>query len=137
LDVGASPGGWTWVLSQLGAEVLSVDRSELDPRLMRHPRVSFVRGNAFSILPGGTHGRFDWIVGDIACYPEKLLDWIQRWLAEDSGENFICTLKFQGDSHYGVIKQFAQIPGSRLLHLYNNKHELTWIRLRPKAGTDF
>ncbi len=26
-------------------------------------------------------------------------------------------------------RRFAAIPGSRLLHLHHNKHELTWIKL--------
>ena len=39
----------------------------------------------------------------------------------------MCTLKFQGDSHYGAIRRFEAVPGSRLVHLYENKHELTWM----------
>jgi 23S rRNA (cytidine2498-2'-O)-methyltransferase len=40
-------------------------------------------------------------------------------------------LKFQGDDHYGVIRDFAAIPGGHVLHLSHNKHELTWMRLDP------
>ena len=38
----------------------------------------------------------------------------------------LITVKFQGDSHYGVIGRFLAIPGSSLVHLACNKHELTW-----------
>jgi hypothetical protein len=31
VDLGSSPGGWTWVLQKLGARVLSVDKAALDP----------------------------------------------------------------------------------------------------------
>ena len=30
-----------------------------------------------------------------------------------------------------TARQFAAIPGSRLLHLSHNKHELTWILVTP------
>src|SRR3984957_99689 len=33
LDLGASPGGWSFVLQQLGARVISVDKAALDERL--------------------------------------------------------------------------------------------------------
>jgi 23S rRNA (cytidine2498-2'-O)-methyltransferase len=40
-----------------------------------------------------------------------------------------CTVKFQGATDFDAMQAFAAIPGSRLLHLHNNKHELTWVRL--------
>ena len=30
---------------------------------------------------------------------------------------------------FEVMQAFAAIPGSRLLHLHHNKHELTWVKL--------
>ena len=35
LDLGSSPGGWTWVLHQLGASVFSVDKADLAPSVSR------------------------------------------------------------------------------------------------------
>ena len=35
LDLGASPGGWTWVLAKLGANVIAIDKAPLDPRIAR------------------------------------------------------------------------------------------------------
>jgi len=128
LDAGASPGGWTWVLQKLGARVLAVDRSELEPEIMRQPGVTFRKEDAFSIRPE-TDGPYDWIFCDVACYPEKLLRWVSLWLASGKCRNFVCTVKFQGDSHYDVIKAFAAIPRAVLRHLFHNKHELTWMCL--------
>ena len=31
LDLGSSPGGWTWVMQGTGANVISVDKAPLDP----------------------------------------------------------------------------------------------------------
>lgn len=128
MDLGASPGGWTWVLSQLGAHVTAIDRSPLDPKVSSSPFVSFRSGNAFSVLPADIDP-LDWLVCDVICYPEKLYEYLELWLESGRCRNFVCTLKFQGSEHYGIIEKFAKIPQSRLLHLYNNKHELTWMRL--------
>jgi 23S rRNA (cytidine2498-2'-O)-methyltransferase len=132
LDAGASPGGWTWVLQQLGASVLAVDRADPAPEIMRMPGVTFRKGNAFSILPD-KNSRFDWIFCDVACYPEKLLEWVSIWLNSGKCRHFVCTVKFQGNSHYGVIKKFAALPHTAFLHLSHNKHELTWISLNVSS----
>ena len=130
LDAGSCPGGWTWVLQQLGATVVSVDRAPLDPSVAALPRIEFRKGNAFSLLPSSNE-HFDWIFSDVACFPEKLLEWVTPWVAASPQTNFICTLKFQGAADRSVIEAFAAIPNSELRHLAHNKHELTWIRLAP------
>ncbi len=133
LDVGASPGGWTWVLAKLGAEVLSIDRSLLDERISGMPGVYFQKGDAFSLTPekfNEPRAQIDWLFSDLVCYPEKLFDWVMMWVESGLCHNFVCTLKFQGDSDYRVAQQFAAIPHSQVLHLFYNKHELTWINLK-------
>ena len=126
LEIGSSPGGWTWVLAKLKAQVISVDRSELAPNVVRMQGVHFIKGDAFAMTPSKV-GAVDWIFSDVACYPEKLLEWVSLWLSSGLCKNFICTLKFQGDNSYDITKKFAEIPGSRVVHLGVNKHELTWI----------
>ncbi len=128
LDLGASPGGWTWVLQQTGAQVLSVDKAPLAPEIAVLPRVEMRVESAFGLDPR-TVGPIDWLCSDIVCYPERLLALVERWMAAGTVKRFVCTLKFQGDTDFAVMQRFAAIPGSRLVHLHNNKHELTWIRL--------
>lgn len=132
LELGASPGGWTWVLANLGAQVIAVDRSPLAPELMKHPRVRFERGSAFAMQPRDV-GSVDWIFSDIICYPKRLLTFVKRWLESGLCSNFLCTLKFQGSEQYDIIKEFLDIPGSQVVHLNQNKHELTWYRTEPSA----
>lgn len=126
LELGASPGSWTWVLSQLGAQVLAVDRSPLDPKVAEMPGVTFQAANAFTMTPERV-GEIDWLFSDVVCYPEKLLEFVQRWIESGRCRRFVCTLKFQGSGGYDVADAFAAIPGSQVRHLYHNKHELTWI----------
>lgn len=132
LDAGASPGGWTWVLAQLGAKVLAVDRSDLAPAIRHLPGVEFRRGNAFSVRPDHD-GPFDWIFCDVACFPEKLAEWLRLWLNSGKCRNFVCTVKFQGRSHYPVIGELDALPHTAFGHHFHNKHELTWVALENRG----
>ncbi len=129
LDLGSSPGGWTWVLQQTGARVISVDKAPLDPKIAELPGVEFRQESAFGLDPRRL-GEIDWLFCDIACYPERLLELVTRWL--DACPRFICTIKFQGATDHGIAARFAAIAGSRLQHLHHNKHELTWMRSAPR-----
>ena len=133
LDVGSSPGGWTWALAQLGCAVLSVDRSALHQSVQRLPGVRFVSGDAFQAVPS-RHPEVDWVFSDVVCYPERLYGWVQTWLSSRP-RNFVCTIKLQGTDHCPWIDKFRRIPESTVLHLYHNKHELTWVCLLHSAST--
>ena len=128
LDLGASPGGWTWVLAKLGAQVIAIDKASLDPAIAAMPGVEQRRQSAFALEPDEV-GRIDWLFSDIVCYPERLLRLVERWLASGRVRNFVCTIKFQGETDHQTARRFAEIPGSRVMHLHHNKHELTWIKL--------
>lgn len=128
VDLGACPGGWTWVLASTGARVISVDKAPLAPDVAAMPNVEYRQGSAFGIEPEEI-GPVDWLCSDVICYPERLLRLVERWLASGLARNFICTVKFQGETDHATAAAFAAVPGSRLLHLANNKHELTWMRL--------
>lgn len=130
LDLGASPGGWTWVLGQTGANVTAIDKAPLASNVSAMPNVTWQQGSAFALDPAGFE-RVDWLCSDIICYPARLLKLVERWLATGRVRNAICTLKFQGETDHDAARAFAAIPGSRLLHLHHNKHELTWLWSRP------
>jgi 23S rRNA (cytidine2498-2'-O)-methyltransferase len=128
IDLGASPGGWTWVLQRLGAQVISVDKAPLDPSLSRLAGIEYRRESAFAVDPRAI-GPVDWLLSDVVCYPKRLLTLVQKWLAAGTVRHFVCTVKFQGATDFDAIRAFAAIPGARLMHLHHNKHELTWVRL--------
>jgi 23S rRNA (cytidine2498-2'-O)-methyltransferase len=128
LDLGASPGGWSWVLQSLGARVIAVDKAPLDPRVLALPNVEQRRQSAFALEPNDVE-RVDWLFSDVICYPPRLLALIERWLASEKCARFVCSVKFQGPTDHETARRLAAVPGSRLMHLHHNKHELTWIRL--------
>lgn len=127
-EAGACPGGWTWVIAGLGAEVFAVDRAPLADSLMNNPLITFQAHDAFTFKPEEL-GEFDWIFSDVICYPERLLGWIKMWLDSGKTKNMICTIKMQGDIDWELIKQFEAIPDSKIVHLNYNKHELTFIHI--------
>ena len=128
LDLGASPGGWTWVLHETGARVIAVDKAPLAPAVASLPRVRMRQESAFALDPAAI-GPVDWVFSDVICYPQRLLKLVERWIAAGTCKHMVCTIKFQGKTDHETARAFAAIPGSRLLHLHHNKHELTWIKL--------
>ena len=128
LDLGACPGGWTWVLQSLGARVIAVDKAPLDPRVVALPGVETREESAFGLEPA-TLEPVDWLLSDMACYPSRLLALVRRWMEAGALRRAVCTLKFQGETDHETARAFAEMPGSRLLHLHHNRHELTWMKI--------
>lgn len=123
LDLGASPGGWSWALARLGAEVVAVDKAPLDARVLAMPGVTWRQDSAFALPPEPV----DWLFSDVICYPARLLTLVRRWLPV--ARHIVCTVKFQGATDHAVAAEFAAIPGAVLFHGAHNKHELTFARL--------
>ena len=123
IDLGAAPGGWTWVLAQLGATVLAVDRAPLDPKVMQCTGVSALQDSAFAMVPQPC----EWLFSDVIAYPTRLLELVQRWIGAGCVQRIVCTVKFQGETDHAAAEAFAAIPGSQLVHLSHNKHELTFL----------
>lgn len=123
LDLGASPGGWTWLLARTGAHVIAVDKAPLDPAVDALKRVAWHEGSAFALDPADVPG-VTWVVSDIICYPDRLFGLVERWLASGV-KNLIATVKFQGETDHTAIARFRSVVGARVFHLHHNKHEVT------------
>ncbi|MBB2157678.1 hypothetical protein HLH33_15385 [Gluconacetobacter diazotrophicus] len=134
VDLGASPGGWTWAIAQCGADVVAVDRADLDPAVAAMPGVTLRRESAFGIDPADI-GPVDWLFSDIIAYPPRLLALARRWIAEGAARRIVMTIKFQGETDHETAEAFAAIPGGRVLHLWHNKHELTFFWNREAVAS--
>ncbi len=134
LDLGASPGGWTWLLAQTGASVVAVDKAPLADHVARMPNVRWDEGSAFALDPRD-QPPVDWLVSDIICFPERLLGLVQRWVDAGAARDIVCTIKFKGMTDHGIVREFAAIPDARVVHLHHNKHELTFLRVHPTGPT--
>lgn len=127
LEIGASPGGWSWVLSQSASRVHTVDRSALDEKMKPFTNIEHKLGDAFKLEPKD-YSRCTWFYSDLICTPEKIYETVCYWLENSAIRNFICTIKFKGECDFDVLKKFELIPNSKIIHLYQNKHEVTWIK---------
>jgi len=133
LDLGASPGGWTWALARLGAEIVAVDKAPLDAKVAAMSGVTWRGESAFALKPAAI-GPVDWLFSDIVCYPARLLRLVEKWRASGLVKTFVCTVKFQGATDHDAAAAFAALPGARLLHLHHNKHELTLLLQVPDTA---
>ncbi len=132
LDLGAAPGGWTWALARLGARVTAVDKAALHPDVAAMPGVTTRQDSAFAIDPAG-EAPVDWLFSDVIAYPARLLALVRAWVASGRAGRIVCTVKFQGATDHESAEAFAAIPGGRLVHLFHNKHELTFLWRREDS----
>lgn len=127
LDLGASPGGWTYVMQSLGAKVTAVDKASLDPNIAKLPGIIYLKQSAFAIEPAEWDHSYDWVLSDIACYPDRAYALIMKWIASGKAKQMIFTIKLQGKIDLATIKKFQEIPNSYITNLFYNKHEATFF----------
>jgi len=125
VDLGASPGSWSYVALQRGARVIAVDRSPLRADLMKHRALRFHQGDAFKFLPDAP---VDWLLCDVIAAPERSIELVLDWLKRKQTKYFVVTIKFKGEQDYGKLEVLKQaLPAlcaeARLLRLCANKNE--------------
>ena len=127
VDLGSSPGSWAWLALRRGARVVAIDRSELRDDLMRHPALTFLKGDAFRYEPPEP---VDWLLSDIIAFPERILELLQHWLTQRWCRRFCVTIKFRGEDEYPRLEEFKSWLADSgvefcIRRLNNNKNEAT------------
>jgi 23S rRNA (cytidine2498-2'-O)-methyltransferase len=127
VDLGSSPGSWSYVALNRGAQVVAVDRSPLRADLMKHPNLTFVRGDAFRFAPPAP---VDWLLCDVIAFPDRILELLRRWLTERWCRKFCATIKFRGRDEYAKLESFKTMLAEsgaefQLRRLNSNKNEVT------------
>lgn len=90
VDLGASPGGWTWQLVKRSVRVIAVDNGPMDVGLLESGIVEHLRVDGFRYLPVKP---VDWLVCDMVEQPSRIAALIARWLAEGHCRHAIFNLK--------------------------------------------
>jgi 23S rRNA (cytidine2498-2'-O)-methyltransferase len=131
VDLGASPGGWTWQLVQRGFMVTAVDNGPMDARLMDSGQVKHRRDDGFHYRPPDP---VDWMVCDMVESPSRIATLVARWLAEGWCRQSIFNLKLPMKKRWeevvrcrGIID--AALGGGgyflRMKQLYHDREEVT------------
>ncbi len=138
VDLGAAPGGWTWVLREWGLPVTAVDNGALAPALVADPEVEHVRADAFTWQPLRP---VDWLVCDLVDKPARVVELMARWLRRGWAKQALFNLKLPMQRRWqaveGARERFFKVLGPEAdafeltaRHLYHDREEVTLLALR-------
>jgi 23S rRNA (cytidine2498-2'-O)-methyltransferase len=138
VDLGASPGGWTWQFVSRGIRVIAVDNGRMDGQLLGSGLVTHVRGDGFTYAPKRP---VDWMVCDIVEQPSRIAKLAAQWLARGWCRYSIFNLKLPMKKRYEEVIRCREIVESdlkshgvrhtlKLKHLYHDREEVTAMLVR-------
>jgi len=133
VDLGAAPGGWSWLLAQRGLKVTAVDNGALKGDVAIDPRVTHVRADGLAWRP---RAPVDWLVCDIVLQPIRIAALVGDWMAEGLARRAIVNLKLPMKRRYDEVtrceaeirsrveKAHAKVD-LRVRQLYHDREEVT------------
>lgn len=129
-DLGAAPGGWTWVLTREHLHVTSVDNGPLRPHVLGTGLVEHLRADGFHWKP---EHPLDWMVCDMVEQPRRVAERMATWFREGWCRHAIFNLKLpmkkRWDETALCLELFAQQAGRplrmRAKQLYHDREEIT------------
>jgi 23S rRNA (cytidine2498-2'-O)-methyltransferase len=89
-DLGAAPGGWTWVLMRHKVNVIAIDNGPLRQHVMDSGLVQHLRADGFSWHPSKP---LDWMVCDMVEQPSRVAARMAEWFREGWCRHAIFNLK--------------------------------------------
>lgn len=131
VDLGASPGGWTWQLVKRGFHVIAVDNGPMDAALMDSGQVKHRREDGLRFRPAEP---VDWMVCDMVESPSRIARLVAQWIAEGWCSESIFNLKLPMKKRWeevercrGLIDEALGGGGYylRLKQLYHDREEVT------------
>ena len=82
VDLGAAPGGWSYVVLERGARVIAIDPGAMAPNLAKRRGLVHIRGSAFDFEP---REPVDWLLCDMVWRPLEVAALLARWSAGSGG----------------------------------------------------
>jgi 23S rRNA (cytidine2498-2'-O)-methyltransferase len=137
-DLGAAPGGWSWVLARHHFRVLAVDNGPMAEAALATGVVEHIRADGFSWKPPKPQ---DWLVCDMVESPRKVAARMAEWFALGWCEHAIFNLKLpmkkRWDETRSCLHSFAEQAGKpltvRARQLYHDREEITVFASNPAA----
>jgi 23S rRNA (cytidine2498-2'-O)-methyltransferase len=137
VDLGAAPGGWTWVLARRGLRVTAVDHGKLAQAAEDAGAVRHLSADAFTFRPARP---VDWMVCDVVDKPARTAELVHRWLSQGWCRRTIFNLKLPMKQRYleveRLLARLRKVPGLRLeaRQLYHDREEITVFAERERGG---
>lgn len=136
-DLGAAPGGWTWVLARNGLHVTSIDNGPLRPHLFETGRVEHHRADGFRWQPAQA---LDWMVCDMVEQPIRVAARMAEWFANGWCQHAIFNLKLPMKKRWletqRCLELFQQQADAlqmlRAKQLYHDREEITVLAVRGR-----
>lgn len=133
-DLGAAPGGWTWVLTRHGLRVTAIDNGPLRSHVLDTGQVQHLRADGFSWQPPQP---LDWMVCDMVEQPRRVAERMATWLREGWCRQAIFNLKLPMKKRWQetqlCLELFARQAGRpltiRARQLYHDREEITVLAL--------
>ena len=128
VDLGAAPGGWTFLLLELRAKVIAVDPGRLRPDLARHRSVRAVHRSAFEFEPDEP---VEWLLCDMAWRPLEVAALLARWGRRRMARTLVANIKLPMKRMAEFVARVREIVESggwsdvRTRHLYHDREEIT------------
>jgi len=131
VDLGASPGGWTWQLVQRGFMVTAVDNGPMDAALLESGQVKHRRDDGFHFRPSDP---VDWMVCDMVESPSKVARLAAKWIAEGWCRECVFNLKLPMKKRWEEVLRCREIVDEalggrgyylRVKQLYHDREEVT------------
>ena len=130
VDLGAAPGGWTWLLARHHLRVTAVDNGPMADMVMETGLVEHVRADGFRYRPPRP---VDWMVCDMVERPQRVAALAAEWLAEGHCRHAVVNLKLPMKRRYATVQDclttMAEGIGRdallRARHLYHDRDEIT------------
>ena len=131
VDLGASPGGWTWQLVQRGFMVTAVDNGPMDAALLDSGQVRHRRDDGFHYRPPEPVA---WMVCDMVESPSRIAHLVSRWLVQGWCRESVFNLKLPMKKRWEEVERCRAIIDEalggggyylRLKQLYHDREEIT------------
>ena len=128
VDLGAAPGGWSWLLLEKRARVIAVDPARMDPKLMQNARLRHVQGSAFEYHPDEP---VDWLFCDMAWRPLEVAQMLGRWARRRHTRLLVANFKLPMKRKVEMVQRLRQLLAQsgftsiRTRQLYHDREEIT------------
>lgn len=128
VDLGAAPGGWTWLLLRRKARVIAIDRANLRPDIARDRRVLHLRANAFTYR---LDEPVDWLFCDMVWKPAEVAKLLAEWGKRRWARYLVSNIKLPMKRRLTTVNEVKRVLAAagwrdlRSRQLYHDRDEIT------------